>query len=63
MLQVEHPTEHQNSSKPGRRLKPGVAAKLAAEMVGAEIRELYDRPVEELSPEEIAKMRAAFFRG
>ena len=63
MQQVESPTEQDSSTKPTRRLKPGVAAKLAAEMAGAEIRKLYERPVEELAPEEIARMRAAFFRG
>ena len=50
-------------AKRSRRLKPEVAAKFAALKTAERLKELYDRPVEELSPEEIAQMRAAFFRG
>lgn len=46
-----------------RRLKPEVAEKFAAYRTEQKIQELYERPVDELSPEELAKMRAAFFRG
>jgi hypothetical protein len=63
MAQVSTSREDEVSVKRTRRLKPGVAAKLVAAAHGAEIRELYSRPVQELSPEEIARMRAAFFRG
>jgi hypothetical protein len=64
MAPVTEAAPQSPSARPSRRLKPGVAAKFAAaQTMGAEIRELYDRPVEQLSPEEIALMRAAFFRG
>ena len=55
--------QNESERKSSRRLKPGVAEKLVAQAIGAEIAALYDRPIEELSPEEIARMRAAFFRG
>lgn len=48
--------------KPVRRLKPEVAAKFASFQRDEKIKQLYTRPVDELSPEELAKMRAAFFR-
>lgn len=44
-----------------RRLKPEVAAKFASYGRDEKIKKLYDRPVDELSPEELAQMRAAFF--
>lgn len=56
-------TSETNHSKRTRKLKPEVAAKFAAFRTTERIKELYERPVEELSPEEIAQMRAAFFRG
>ena len=46
-----------------RRLKPEIAAKFAAVRTAERIQELYARPVEQLSPEELAQMRAAFFKG
>ena len=46
-----------------RRLKPEVAAKMAAMKTAERLQSLYQRPVDDLSPEEIAQMRAAFFRG
>lgn len=46
-----------------RRLKPEVARKWAARRKEQELRNLYERPVEQLSPEEMARMKAAFFRG
>lgn len=63
MARVSTSNENETEVKRSRRLKPGVAAKFIAAAEGEEIRELYSRPVEELSPEEIARMRAAFFRG
>lgn len=45
-----------------RKLKPEIAAQLAVRRREAQLRTLYERPVEELSPEEIARMKAAFFR-
>ena len=56
-------TTEEKSTKPKRRLKPEVAAKLAAVRVAQRVQELYERPVDDLSPEEIAQMRAAFFKG
>lgn len=63
MAHVSTTTEDEVATKRARRLKPGVAAKFNAAAKGEEIRQLYSRPVEDLSPEEIARMRAAFFRG
>lgn len=56
-------TTEVKTKKRTRRLKPEYAAKFAAIRTTERVRELYDRPVEDLSPEELAKMRAAFFRG
>ena len=46
-----------------RRLRPDVAAKFAARAVQNEIAELYAKPLEELTPEEIRKMKSAFLLG
>ena len=48
--------------KTQRRLKPEIAAKLAARRTKVRLENLYEKSVEELSPEEMALMRAAFFR-
>jgi hypothetical protein len=48
--------------KISRRLRPEVAAALAARKRQAQLEELYQRPVQELDSEELAQMRAAFFR-
>jgi hypothetical protein len=48
--------------KTTRRLRPDVAAAMVAREREARIANLYSRPVEELEPEELARMRAAFFR-
>jgi hypothetical protein len=47
--------------KTKRRLKPEVLAQQAAKRRNEELNKLYETPVEELSPEDIAKMKAAFF--
>lgn len=49
--------------KPSRRLKPEVAARIQSRRREAPIQQLYQKPVDKLSPEELAAMRAAFFRG
>ena len=51
-----------STRKPVRRLRPEVVAQLATRRTASQLEELYQRPVEELSPEEIARMKAAFFR-
>lgn len=51
------------SPRPTRRLKPEVAAKWAAQRRESEIKNLYQTPVEKLSPDDLARMKAAFFRG
>jgi hypothetical protein len=48
--------------RPKRRLKPGVAAQLAARAAHKELKQLYSKPVQELTPEEIRQMKAAFFQ-
>lgn len=49
--------------RPSRRLKPEVAARWAAQRRESELKNLYQTPVEKLSPEDIARMKAAFLRG
>jgi hypothetical protein len=51
------------SPRPSRRVKPEVAAKWAAQRRESEIENLYQTPVEKLSPDDLARMKAAFFRG
>lgn len=46
-----------------RRLRPDVAARFAARAVQNEVAELYAKPLEELTPEEIRKMKSAFLLG
>lgn len=53
----------ERARKTTRRLRPEVGAALAERKRQAEIDELYRKPVQELEPEEMARMRAAFFRG
>jgi hypothetical protein len=50
-------------SRPRRRLKPEVAARLAARRRATSLEVLYERPAQELSPEEIAQLKIAFFQG
>jgi hypothetical protein len=45
-----------------RRLRPEVAAEMRARNEARRVRELYSRQVAELSPREIALMKAAFFQ-
>ena len=52
-----------SSRRPSRRLKPEVAARWAARRRDSDLRVLYQTPVENLSPEEIARMKAAFLSG
>lgn len=53
----------EGAKKPSRRLRPEVAAALASRRRQAQLDELYQKSVQELDPEEIARMRAAFLRG
>lgn len=46
-----------------RRLKPEVAQRWAQRRREEELERLYGTPVDQLAPEEIARMRAAFLRG
>ncbi|MDR0788560.1 MAG: hypothetical protein LBG44_11965 [Gemmatimonadota bacterium] len=60
----KEPTELDSESprKPSRRLRPDAAA-LLARLRDEQLQELYVKPVESLEPDEIARMKAAFFRG
>ena len=49
--------------KPNRRLRPEVAAELIARNREEKLQELYQKPVDKLDPEEILRMKQAFFRG
>lgn len=51
------------ANKRTRRLKPEVVARLRNRRDEVTIDCLYQKPVDELSPQEIAAMRAAFLRG
>lgn len=62
-MPAQHTENASASTKPVRKLKPEVAARLAARRREAELRSLYETPVEQLSPSDLAKMKAAFFRG
>jgi len=50
-------------SKPARRLRPEVVARITARRVEQQIEDLYRKPVHDLSPDEIALMKLAFLRG
>jgi hypothetical protein len=50
-------------TKRTRRLRPEAVAMIIARTRQDKIEELYTKPVESLEPEEIARMKAAFFGG
>lgn len=50
-------------TRPRRVLKREAAVTIAIRRRRSEVAELYDRPLEELSPEELKKMRTAFLFG
>ena len=62
-MAAQSPRSVSTSPRPTRRLKPEVAAKWAAQRKATEIESLYQTPVEKLSPDDLARMKAAFFRG
>jgi hypothetical protein len=62
-MSLSNATVQTTQPKRVRRLKPEVAARHAARQRSEELQKLYEIPVEKLSPEDIAKMKAAFFLG
>jgi hypothetical protein len=50
-------------SRPTRRLRPEIAAELATRRRQTRLDDLYGKPVQDLEPDELARMRSAFFRG
>jgi hypothetical protein len=52
-----------SSRRTRRRLKPEIARRLAEQRRTAAIKALYERPAQDLTPEEIAHLKSAFFRG
>ena len=50
-------------AKRSRQLKPEIAARLAQRNRARQVSELYEKSVDELSPDELSVMKAAFFRG
>ena len=50
------------TKKTSRRLRPEVAAAFAARTRELRLQEFYQKPVDQLEPEELAIMRAAFFK-
>ena len=51
------------AERPKRRLRPEVAARFTAKAVQTEIAELYSKPLADLTPEELRKMKSAFLLG
>ena len=51
------------AERPKRKLRPDVAARFSAKAVQTEIAELYAKPLAELTPEELRKMKSAFLLG
>lgn len=62
-MPAQSPRSVSPTHRPTRRLKPEVAARWAAQRRESEIQNLYETPVEKLSPDDIARMKAAFFKG
>lgn len=62
-MSADTPGTANRPHRPTRRLKPEVAARWAARRQPDDLQALYQTPVEKLSPEEIARMKAAFLRG
>jgi hypothetical protein len=50
------------AKRPSRRLRPEVVAALAARKRQTELDELYQKPVQDLESDELARMRRAFFK-
>lgn len=49
--------------RPKRKLRPDVAARFTARAVKSEVAELYAKPLAELTPDELRKMKSAFLLG
>lgn len=62
IVSVTDPSSGPPRARRPRRLRPEVAAEVAARNRRAEMDVLYDKPVDELDPEELARMRRDFFR-
>lgn len=61
-METRTETPSRRPSRTRRRLKPEVAARMAhASRRG--VAELYEKPVEQLTPGEMARMKSAFFSG
>jgi hypothetical protein len=54
-------TETTARRKVARRLRPDVVRQRLAQQRASELEKLYETPVTKLSPDEIRKMKAAFF--
>jgi hypothetical protein len=51
------------AERPKRRLRPEVAARFTQKAVQTEIAELYEKPLADLTPDELRKMKSAFLLG
>ncbi len=61
---MEGPTGgEQTRGRPRRVLKREAAVSIAIRRQRSAVAELYEKPLEELSPEEVKKMRTAFLFG
>ena len=50
-------------NRPKRKLRPEVVARMSAKTAQHEVADLYAKPLAELTPEELRKMKAAFLLG
>ena len=57
------PQQLTTTARPKRKLRPEVAARMTAKTVQNELAELYAKPLAELTPDEIRRMKAAFLLG
>ena len=51
------------AERPKRKLRPEIAARFSAKAVESQLAELYAKPLADLTPEELRKMKAAFLLG
>ena len=60
---MNSPQQLTPAPRPKRKLRPEVAARMTAKTVQNEVADLYAKPLAELTPDEIRKMKAAFLLG
>ena len=56
------PSQAENA-RPKRKLRPEIAARLTVKNIESELAHLYAKPLTDLTPDELRKMKAAFLLG